>query len=159
MLNFTAGVNQLTVSSGSDAYAVATIEFVDNRSGGRFRENILAYGTAPESDFVARDATDGSIFVATSFKPQSPYGRNVSGLTVHMAANYKPLAPYLSPFLWYVNRVEFQAMVDSVRSLNPALSSDPGDYLVGSYGIKNEIAGTGEIALYLYGISIGLMPR
>lgn len=158
-LDFTPGVNRIALTDGSDAYGVASIEFVDTLSGRRFRENILAYGTAAEADFVGRDAVDGSVFVATSFKPLSPFGRNASGLTVHMPANFNPLAPYLNPFIWYVNRSEFQALIDSARRLDPALSIDPGDYLVSSFGIKNEISGSGDMGFYLYWISLGLMPR
>lgn len=158
-LDFSAGVNRLVVSEGSHAYGVAAIEFADTRSGGRFRAHILAYGTAPAGDIVARDDVDGRIFVGTSFKPQSSFGHAGSGLTVHMPASYYPLAPYLNPFIWSINRAEFQALVNIARGLDPVLSADPGDYLVASFGIKNQILGSGNLAFYAFGAGITLMPR
>ncbi|APV49485.1 hypothetical protein BWI17_07190 [Betaproteobacteria bacterium GR16-43] len=156
-INFTAGVNRIAIDAGSHAFGLLAIDFVDTRSGGHFRSHVLAYGTPPEGEFTGRD-TDGVIIVATSFRAQSPYGRNVNGVTVHMPANYQPLAPYLAPYQWRVNRAEFLAMVASARGLDPALSTDPADYAVGSFGVRTQMSGPGEIGLFVYGINLSLFP-
>ena len=158
-LDFTPGIHKLFVDSGSHAFGLAALEFVDSRTGNRFRAHILAYGTVPEGDVTGRDGVDGVIYVATSFKAQSPYGRSFSAMTGHLPADYEPLAPYLAPYIWYVNRTEFQAMVDSARSLDPTLSTNPEDYVIGSFGVRNQIYGSGVMATYLYQASVGLMPR
>jgi hypothetical protein len=158
-LDFTPGVNELSVPEGSHAYGVAAITFADTRSGHRLRVAVLAFGTAPEADFVGRDAVDGTVLVATSFKRNSPFGRAPSGLTVHMQASYTPYAPYLDPFIWYVNRGEFEDVIDAARTADPELSPDPVDYAVASYGIKHEIFGSGEMGVYEYQIVLSLMPR
>jgi hypothetical protein len=140
-LQFQVNVRTLVAqpSGGSAAYGVASIEYQDSHSGLRFRENVLVYGTVVGSEFVARDAKDGVVIVATTPREGNPYGRGGYGY-------------------WWVDRNELAATIAAARTVEPALSSDPDDYFVRSFSVQNEIYGIGEIGMNIVGPLLWLEP-
>jgi hypothetical protein len=157
-LQFTVELRGLTAIPLNHAYGNGVIEFVDTRSGRRFRFNTLAYGTPAGGEFSARAAKDGAVIVGTSFREGSPFGRNVWSPMLNTPAVFAN-APVRQSFQFRTNRAEFQEQLAAARRIDPQLSGNPDDYLVDLYGMNNEIFGDGEIGLSAWQIRIDLLPR
>jgi Repeat of unknown function (DUF5648) len=159
-LAFDLHLKRLAASPGSNAYGHPTLDLFDRRSGLHFYFIVMTYGTVPSVDNVLRDGPNGNVIVATAFR-QSPYGRSFGAGTMQTPA------PFLSPsaqgsgghFELRFGRDEFQRTLDAARTLEPALSADPSDYLFDDYHFNNEVAGDGEIGLTLGSMGLELLRR
>ena len=148
---FQSSVATVVAGFNSSAYGVSTMEYQDSRSGRRLRANLLAYGTGPSGDFVGRDAKDGVLIVASTYRGNMPYGR------VGSIGSGNRL-PFGGGFDVAVNAAEFQSMLNAARAVDPEMSADPSDYFLRSFGVFHEIFGTGEMGVYLYGPAISILP-
>jgi hypothetical protein len=151
-LHYPVTLATLSNAPGSANLGMATIEYQDSVSGRRLRTNVLAYGSAGAAEIAGRDEVDGVVFVGTSFRQGSPYGRAIGGTTSHSKL------PDDDWYYWVVNVNEFAAVIKAARTVDPNLSADPADYFVRSFGANNEIFGTGEMSLVIYNLALELRP-
>jgi hypothetical protein len=137
--------------ASSHAYGHPMIEFLDSRSERRFYVTIATYGTIPPKDFVARDVTSGNVIVSTYFNNSPSFGRRIAGefIACEGCATQSP-----SFFKFAINRAEFSQVIARARGLEPALSTDPADYLIASLRFKNEVYRDAEIGVSLSGLSV-----
>jgi len=159
-LAFDLRLKRLSTWQGSAAYGHPTLDIFDRRSGVHFYFIVMTYGTVPSVDNVFRDGPNGNVIVTTAFR-QSPYGRSFG------AATMATPAPFSSPdaegsggrFEFRFDRAEFARILANARTLEPALSPDPADYIFDDYHFNNEIAGDGEIGITLGSMGLKLLRR
>lgn len=161
-ISFTLNVKTINVrSAGGAAYGHPTIEFIDQRSGHHVYFTVLTYGTVQPADYLAPDTGTGKVIVGTTFRDGSPYGRNFGLPTLPTPSGFQ------SPNFWgwggafefRMDRPEFQRVLDAARTVDPALSSQPADYLVDNFHFNNEVFGDGEIGINLAGFRLQLLRR
>jgi hypothetical protein len=150
--------------SDSHLYGHTTLNFMDQRSGRRVHFNVLAYGTMDGADLVAPDTPGRKVIVGTTFR-DSPWMRNLGsptlkpgflGLRLHTTIG----SPFYSGRYGFImNRHEFQNVLNAARSVDPALSPDPNDYLLDNFQFKNEVAGDGKIGVRLSDFGLHVMRR
>ena len=58
-----------------------------------------------------------------------------------------------------MNREEFSRVVQAARSVDPALSAEPDDYLLDNFHFNNEVYGDGEIGMNIAGFRLEIVPR
>jgi hypothetical protein len=58
-----------------------------------------------------------------------------------------------------MNRSEFQHVLDTARTIEPALSPAPADYLVDNFHFNNEVYGDGEIGVNIEFFTLDLVRR
>ena len=154
---FALHVRKVAVHDGaSHAYGHPTIEFIDSTSGQHLYFTALAYGVDNGGDYLAPDVATGKVIVGTSFRESTPYGRSVSAKTLHTPPGFEGWESGLFDFR--MNRADFQRVIDSARSINPALSSDPADYLVDNFHFNNEVVGNAEIGMGVGQFSLRVLP-
>lgn len=157
-IRFSLIVLKVAVKDGSShAYGHPTIEFIDQRSGQHVYFTALAYGIDTGSDYLAPDIGTGKVIVGTTFRESSPYGRSIVARTLNTPPGF--YGHIDGVFDYRMDRADFQRVIDSARRVNPALSSDPSDYLVDNFHFNNEVVGNAEIGMALGGFSLRLMPR
>jgi len=154
---FEMGARPITLEPGSAGYGVGTIEFQDRESQLRVRLNMLAYGTAAAAEFAARDP-EGVVIVGTSFRQGTPYGRSF-GSGVQVPGRPPPaIGDVRGTYAWFMKREEFARALAAARGIDSRLSADPANYFVRSFGVINEIAGSGEMSAVLLSIRLALAP-
>jgi len=163
-IQFTLNVKSIqTFTPGSAAYGHPTIEFIDQRSGRHLYFTVMTYGTppaVPAADYLAPDVGTGKVIVGTTFRADSPFGRSF-GLPTLATPSSGFVAP--NPWGWggyfefRMNRDEFQRVLDAARTVDPALSASPNDYLVDNFHFNNEVYGDGEIGINLSGYKLQLL--
>jgi hypothetical protein len=164
-LRFTLNVKTIdTLGAGSAAYGHPTIEFIDRRSGHHVYFTVMTYGTppaVPAGDYLAPDVGTGKVIVGTTFRPDSPFGRSLGLSTLDTPSGFVPPNPWGwgGAFEFRMNRAEFQKVLDAARSVDPALSAAPADYLVDNFHFNNEVFGDGDIGLNLTGYTLELRRR
>ena len=159
-LAFDLHLKRLAALQGSAAYGHPTLDVFDRRSGVHFYFIVMTYGTVPSVDNVFRDGPNGNVIVTTAFR-QSPYGRSFGTTTMATPA------PFSSPdaegsggrFEFRFDRAEFARILQAARTVEPALSPDPADYIFDDYHFNNEIAGDGEIGITLRSMELKLLRR
>jgi hypothetical protein len=155
-MDFHLGLKLFAAVFGSDAYGGSSIEFLDTRSGRKLQFNVLAYGTVPDADFVTVDPKTGMPRVAATFGRGSRYGRLV-GSVIRQATS--DTADRGRAFSATINRTEFQALIEDARRFDPALSTDPFDYVIHNFGVLNEVYGEGEIAMWMAAPVVSRKPQ
>jgi len=163
-VSFTLNVKTIAArGTGSAAYGHPTIEFIDQRSGHHVYFTVMTYGTppaVPAGDYLAPDVATGKVIVGTTFRSSTPYGRSF-GLPTLATPSSGFVAP--NPWGWggdfefRMNRDEFQNVLNAARTVDPALSSAPTDYLVDNFHFNNEVFGDGEIGLNLTDYTLELL--
>ena len=164
-VHFTLNVKTVeTRGAGSAAYGHPTIEFIDQRSGHHLYFTVMTYGTppaVPAGDYLAPDVATGKVIVGTSFRSGTPYGRSLGLPTLptpsgFVSPNYWGWGGY---FEFRMDKAEFQHVIDSARTIDPALSPSPADYLVDNFHFNNEVYGDGEIGINLDRYTLELLRR
>jgi hypothetical protein len=161
-LRFTLNVKVINLrSAGSAAYGHPTIEFIDQRSGRHLYFTVLTYGTVAPSDYLAPDVTTGKVIVGTTFRSDTPFGRSLGVSTLPTPTGF--VSPndwgWGGPFEFRMNRSEFQHVLDTARTIEPALSPAPADYLVDNFHFNNEVYGDGEIGVNIEFFTLDLVRR
>jgi hypothetical protein len=128
---------------GSHAYGGPLLEFGDAASGHSFLVTLQAFGTVPPGDFVAPDARTGQPIVSTVFCADPMFGRILSGRFVACAGdgsqcNPQPKFAIATPFVFSMQRADFQAALDRARGVDPALSAKPADFFLARVAFHNE---------------------
>ena len=165
VLAFTLNVKTIdTIGTGSAAYGHPTIEFIDKRSGHHVYFTVMTYGTppaVPAGDYLAPDVGTGKVIVGTTFRASTPFGRSLGLSTLETPSGFVPPNPWGwgGAFEFRVDRGEFQKVLDAARSVDPALSAAPADYLVDNFHFNNEVFGDGDIGLNLAGYTLELRRR
>jgi hypothetical protein len=162
-LHFTLNVKTIeTRSTGSAAYGHPTLEFIDQRSGHHLYFTVVTYGTIGlSSDYLAPDLDTGKAIVGTTFRADSPYITNLGLTTLPTPSGF------VSPNFWgwggyfeyRMDRDQFQRVLDSARTIDPALSDSPADYLLDNFHFNNEVYGDGEIGVNLANYTLELLRR
>jgi hypothetical protein len=57
---------------------------------------------------------------------------------------------------FHINRLEFPAVLQLARQVNPALSADPKTYSVESFGLKDEVVGTASLGLNVESMQVSV---
>lgn len=154
---FGLNVRKVAVHDGTSyAYGHPTIEFIDSTSGQHLYFTVLAYGIDNGGDYLAPDVATGKVIVGTSFRESTPYGRSMRSKTLHTPPGFEGLQS--GSFDFRMDRDEFQRVIDSARSINPALSSDPADYLVDNFHFNNEVVGNAEIGMGVGQFALRVLP-
>jgi hypothetical protein len=157
-IQFTIYVRRINVHDGqSHAYGHPTLEFIDARSGEHLYFTALAYGRPEGTDYLARDVASGKVIVGTEFRGSTPYGRSLGASALPTPPGFQGFAS--GSFDFRMDREEFQRVVDSARRINPALSTNPSDYLVDNFHFNNEVVGNAEIGMSLGLFSLRLVPH
>jgi len=149
-------------SPDSAAYGHPTLEFVDTRSGHHVYFTVLAYGTVPPTDYLAPDVGTGKVIVGTTFRPDASYGRSVRDSMLVTPDGFDDPDISLAShgnFEFRMNRAEFAAALAAARTVDPAVSSDPADYLMDNFHFNNEVFGDGEIGITLTNYRLQLLRR
>jgi hypothetical protein len=165
-VSFTLNVKTIaTRSAGSAAYGHPTVEFIDQRSGRHLYFTVATYGTPPAlpgpPDYLAPDVSTGKVIVGTTFRADTPFGRSIGLSTLDTPSGF--VAP--NPWGWggafelRMDRAEFQKVLDAARTVDPALSAAPADYLVDNFHFNNEVFGDGEIGINLASYTLQLLRR
>ena len=146
-----------TRNADSHVYGHPTLEFIDARSGRHLYFTVLGYGAGgPEGNFLAIDAGTGKVIVGTTHRASTPYGRNLGSTSLVTPPGFEGTAS--GSFDFRMDRAEFLRVLADARSLDPALSPDPGDYLMDNFHYNNEVVGDGEVGLNL-ALTLRLMRR
>lgn len=154
-IRFDARVKRVLLrGAGSHAYGHPTVAFMDTRSGRRLLLSNLAFGTIRQNDFVAPDALTGEVIVSASLRSA---GRGA--LFTPSGFVSEEFEGSGGAFDFRIDAAEFGYLLSRARTLNPALSPDPADYLVDHFHFKNEIVGDGEIGMNLHDFSLQLLRR
>jgi hypothetical protein len=152
----------LTRAPGHHAYGHPTLEFIDRSSGRHLYFTVLSYGTIDGGgDYLAPDVFTGKVIVGTSPRAGTRYGRNEGSTWIPTASGYDAAnGPGLGGvFDFRVDRAEFARIVDSARTVDPLLSTDPDDYYLDNFHFNNEVAGDGEIGLNLGNFHLEVLRR
>lgn len=160
--SYVVNVKRLEVRNAqSHAFGHPTLEFMDRRSGRNLYFTALTYGTVDANDLLVVDGTTGKVIVGTTLRAASPYLRNFGLPSLYTAPGF--VAPnswgWGGPFEFRMDRDEFQRVLDAARTLDPALSADPADYLLDNFHFNNEVFGDGEIGLNLADFKVELVRR
>jgi hypothetical protein len=161
-VKFIANVRRVNVrNSASQAYGHPTLEFIDQRSGHHVYFTTLVYGTINGGDFVGPDLATGKVIVATTFRGDSPYVRNLASWTFSTPSGFTPENPWGrgGPFEYRMDRTEFARVLAAARGGDPGLSAAPEDYLLDNFHFNNEVYGDGEIGMNLGGFRLELIRR
>jgi hypothetical protein len=162
-ISFEIQVRRLTLQgSGSAGYGHPTLEFVDTKSGHHVYFTVLTYGTVPSTDYLAIDSGTGKVIVGTAFRPDASYGRSLGDNELPIVAPFDD--PDQTPgdhgnFEFRMTRDDFAKVLASARTLDPALSTNAADYLLDNFHFNNEVAGDGEIGLWLTNYTVQLFRR
>ena len=152
----------LTRYPGHHAYGHPTLEFIDGASGRHLYFTILSYGTIDGGgDYLAPDVFTGKVIVGTTPRPDTRYGRSLGSNWIPTDSGYDAAnGPGLGGvFDFRVDRAEFARIVDSARTIDPLLSTDPDDYYLDNFHFNNEVAGDGEIGLNLGSFRLEVLRR
>lgn len=133
----------------SHAYGHPTLEFIDIRSGRHLYFTVLAYSTLEGGDYLAPDVASQIVIVGTTPRAGSPYGRSAGTGWIRMPRSYSAGAGIgeTTQVDFRMDLAEFRRVLDAARSVDPALSIDPGDYLLDNYHFNNEVVNEGEIGI------------
>lgn len=162
-LSFELSVRRLALrGTDSAAYGHPTLEFVDVKSGHHVYFTVLTYGTVPDSDYLAVDTSTGKVIVGTAFRPNASYGRSLGDNWLPIRDGFDD--PNQGPanhgrFEFRMTRDDFRKVIADARRLDPAISTDPADYLLDNFHFNNEVAGDGEIGLWLTDYTVKLLRR
>jgi len=148
-------------NSVSAAYGHPTIEFIDQRSGKHLYFTVLTYSSFAPSDYLAPDVATGKVIVGTTFRNGSQYLRNFGTWAFDTPSGFLPPFVYGlgGAFEFRMNRDEFLNVLKDARSVDAALSADPGDYLLDNFHFNNEVYGDGEIGMNIAGFRLEIVPR
>lgn len=155
-------VKRLRTAPGSHAYGHPTLEFIDQRSGRHLYFTALTYGTVdPNADYLAPDVGTGKVIVGTTFRASTPYGRHAGIPTLHTPSPFQSgnYWGWGGAFDFRIDRAEFQRIVNAARTVDPALSADPRDYMFDNFHFCNEVVGDGEIGLNLADFKVQVLRR
>ena len=163
-VKFIANVRTVSVrNSASQAIGHPTLELIDQRSGHHLYFTTLVFGTIPISgpDYLAPDAGTGKVIVGTTFRDNSPYIRNFGSWTFSTPSGFVPENPWGrgGAFEYRMDRTEFARVLASARTVDPALSAAPEDYLLDNFHFNNEVYGDGEIGMNLGGFRLEIVRR
>lgn len=161
-VSYVANVKRIEVRNAqSHAFGHPTLEFTDRRSGRNLYFTALTYGTVSPNDVLVVDGSTGKVIVGSSLGATSPYLRNFGLPSLYTPPGF--VAPnywgWGGAFEFRIDRGEFQRVLDAARTLDPALSSDPADYLLDNFHFNNEVFGDGEIGLNLADFKVELVRR
>lgn len=124
---------------------------------------MLTYGTQPpdDSDYLAADLFTGKVIVGTSLRAASPYLRNFGLPTLRLPLGFVSQDPWGSggAFEFRVDRAEFQRVLDAARRLDPALSPEPGDYILDNFHFNNDLYREGDLGLNFADFKLELIRR
>lgn len=160
-IEFDLRVKRVSLAPASHGYGHPTLNLLDLRSGRHFYFVVQSFGSVPPTDFIMSDVVTGQVIVATVFGARTAYGRSfgagffatrsgfASGETGGSGGRYE----------FRIDRAEFQRIIDAARTLDPALSSSPADYMFDDVHFNSEVAGDGEIGLNLGAFAVKLLPR
>jgi hypothetical protein len=146
----------------SAAYGHPTLEFIDTKSNHHVYFTILTYGTIAQGDYLAFDSGTGKVIVGTTFRTGASYGRSLRDSMLPTPSGFSDPTLSLAShglFEFRMNRDEFRRVLASARTLDPAISNDPSDYLLDNFHFNNEVFGDGEIGLTLQGYLLQLLRR
>ena len=148
-------------SPGGAAFGHPTLEFIDRRSGRHLYFTALVYGSVGPYDYLAPDPGTGKVIVGTTLREATPYLRNAGRPTLHTASSFASGEPQGTGgrFEFGIDRVEFQRVLDAARTVDPALSADPRDYLLDNFHFNNEVFGDGRIGLNIRDFKAELRRR
>ncbi len=157
---FTAFVRSVSSQAGGHAYVLPVLELTDATSQQKIQLSIQAMGTVPPGDFLGRDDT-GKVIVSTTFRAAPPFGRSL-GLEFLRIPQ-----PFVSVNAWgwgglfdfRISRDEFAQVLAFARLQNPTLSPAPEHYLVNSYELRVESAGTAHIGMNASDIRLQVLRR
>lgn len=163
-VSFTLTVQLVNMrSAGGGAYGHPTVQFLDTKSGRYIDFNVLAYGTVPQTDYLALDAVTGHAIVGTVFGPNASYGRSLGAAAFATPSGFDMRFGYgpanHGDFDLRLSRDEFGKVLASARTVDPSLSADPADYMVDNFHFRNEVAGDGELGAALQGFRVRLLRR
>jgi hypothetical protein len=158
--SFDLRVKRVTAAPGSMAYGHPTFDLWDRKSNIHFYFIVMAFGTVPLIDNILWDDASGKVIVQTAFR-QSPYGRNFG------AGPFATPSPWVAPapegvgghYEFRFNVEEFRRILAAARTLEPALSADPADYIFDDFHFNTEIGGDGEIGETLANIEVRVLIR
>ena len=133
--------------AGNETYVQPLVTLADSRSGLRIVLSPGAIGTPRMNDGTFRDAATGDVLVFIALAPQTSIGRSSGLPALQVTKGFDSENPwgYGGDFQYRINRSEFVRVLERARTLEPRLSTEPGDYRVESFGLKGEVAGVGEI--------------
>jgi hypothetical protein len=151
----------LTRGPGHHAYGHPTLEFVDRSSGRHLYFTVLSYGTIEGGEYLAPDVFTGKVIVGTAPGLPTRYGRNMGSAWIPTPSGYEATAGQrLEGFFDFrIDRSEFARIVDSARTIDPLLSTDPDDYYLDNFHFNNEVAGDGEIGVNIASFQLGVLRR
>jgi hypothetical protein len=132
---------------GNAAYVQALVTFVDHASGVKLELSPGGIGTVSSPAFATRDAATGNVLVYLPLGPQMAAGRSLGLPSLQVDANFDAEHPWGhgGDFEYRIDRGEFTAVLQLARQENGALSADPANYGVESFGLKGEVVGTSDI--------------
>ena len=146
---------------GHHAYGHPTLEFIDRASGRHLYFTVLSYGTIGGGDYLAPDVGTGKVIVGTEPRADTPYGRNFGATWIRTESGYDAgTGPARGgTFDFRVDRSEFARIVASARTIDPLLSTNPGDYYLDNFHFNNEAVGDAEIGLNLSSLRLDVLRR
>jgi hypothetical protein len=141
--------------SSSHAYGHPTLQFRDLRSGHQLYVTLGAFGTNVtniEDDYTAIDGGTGRVIVGTNFRADPAFGRRISGeaMICHGDATSGDCGMSgAQPYHFRIRRADFPVILERARALDPALSTDPADYILANFHFNDEIFGDAQLGLTL----------
>ena len=145
-------------NTSSHAYGMPMIQFADRASGRSFYVTLQAFGTLPAGDFVGADYSTGWAIVSTSFRANPLFGRRLSGEFVLCDPTSTAECLPATTFTFALSKADFQKVVGLARGIDPALSTDPGNYFVASFRQHNETYLDATLGILTYRLILEIWP-
>ena len=145
-------------NAASHAYGMPMIQFADRVSGRSFYVTLQAFSTLPAADFVGADYSTGWAIVSTSFRANPLFGRRLSGEFVQCDPTSTAECLPATTFSFALSKTDFQKVIGLARGVDPALSTDPGNYFVASFRQHNETYLDATIGMLTYRLILEIWP-
>ena len=147
----------------SQAYGHPTLELTDRVSGRNLYITAATYGTGLQGGdpYLFMDATTGKVIVGSPLGSASPYLRNMGLGAMSLPREFESPSGTGSggAFDFRIDGEEFARMLAAARTLQPALSPNPADYLLDNFHFNNEVYLDGEIGLRLRDFRLELLRK
>ena len=132
------------------AWGHPMLEFRDTVSGQSIDVTLQAFGSVAPGDFagVAEPQT-GNVFVSTVFRANPLFGERMVG-------DFSP-CPSQScggSYTFRLHRPDFDKVIAIARQVNPALSTNPDDYILVNYRFRLGVYGNAELGAMVSGVSL-----
>ncbi|HUL55800.1 MAG TPA: hypothetical protein VLT60_02305 [Usitatibacter sp.] len=132
------------------AWGHPMLEFRDTASGQSIDVTLQTFGSVAPADFAGiAEPQTGNVFVSTVYRANPAFGERVLGDFTPC-----PAAVCGGSFAFRLRRADFETVIATARQFNPALSTQPDDYILVNYRFRIGVLGSAEVGAMVSGVSL-----